>query len=178
VVLLFLHDQRGVLGGWAFSYGRGTPVQEDCVVRLALPWREAGPPNHHDDNVDSDQQVVNKELSLSRCRRIAWCGWRYSPKGGCRLPLSSDLERIQGHLPHKKPKYSLNTLFALQEDCVVRLALGSDSLRDVLANGEQVSHPYSRTMPRLLCRSWGGGAVSYGRGTPVCRTGPPLAERS
>ena len=29
-----------------------------------LPWREAGPPNHHDDKVDSDQQVVNKELSL------------------------------------------------------------------------------------------------------------------
>ena len=31
-----------------------------------LPWREAGPPNHHDDKVDSDQQVVNKELSLCR----------------------------------------------------------------------------------------------------------------
>ena len=31
-----------------------------------LPWREAGPPNHHDDKVDSDEQVVNKELSLSR----------------------------------------------------------------------------------------------------------------
>jgi len=30
-----------------------------------LPWREAGPPNHHDDKVDSDQEVVNKELSLS-----------------------------------------------------------------------------------------------------------------
>jgi len=29
-----------------------------------LPWREAGPPNHHDDTVDSEQQVVNKELSL------------------------------------------------------------------------------------------------------------------
>ena len=29
-----------------------------------LPWREAGPPTHHDDDVDSDQQVVNKELSL------------------------------------------------------------------------------------------------------------------
>ena len=28
-----------------------------------LPWREAGPPNHHDGRVDSDQQVVNKELS-------------------------------------------------------------------------------------------------------------------
>jgi len=25
-----------------------------------LPWREAGPPNHHDDKVDSDQWVVNK----------------------------------------------------------------------------------------------------------------------
>ena len=29
-----------------------------------LPWRKAGPPNHLDDKVDSDQQVVNKELSL------------------------------------------------------------------------------------------------------------------
>ena len=29
-----------------------------------LPWREAGPPNHHDDKVDSDQWVVNKELFL------------------------------------------------------------------------------------------------------------------
>ena len=26
--------------------------------------REAGPPNHVDDKVDSDQQVVNKEFSL------------------------------------------------------------------------------------------------------------------
>jgi hypothetical protein len=30
-----------------------------------LPWREAGPPNHHDNQADSDQEVVNKELSLS-----------------------------------------------------------------------------------------------------------------
>ena len=29
-----------------------------------LPWRDAGPPNHHDDKVDSDQQIVKKELSL------------------------------------------------------------------------------------------------------------------
>ena len=27
------------------------------------PWREAGPPNHHDEKVDSDQEVVNKTLS-------------------------------------------------------------------------------------------------------------------
>ena len=29
-----------------------------------LPWREAGPPDHHNDKVDSDQYVVNNELSL------------------------------------------------------------------------------------------------------------------
>ena len=33
---------------------------------LKLPWREAGPLNHHDNIVDSDQQVVNEELSLWR----------------------------------------------------------------------------------------------------------------
>ena len=27
------------------------------------PWREAGPPNHHDDEVISDQEVVNKDPS-------------------------------------------------------------------------------------------------------------------
>ena len=30
-----------------------------------LPWREAGPPYHHGKEVDLDQWVVNKELSLS-----------------------------------------------------------------------------------------------------------------
>ena len=64
----------------AFSYQRGTPVQikeglrtraqtigliPEAVVgesvalvqkrEFKLPWREAGPPNHHDDNADSDQ---------------------------------------------------------------------------------------------------------------------------
>ena len=29
-----------------------------------LLWREAGPSNHHDDNVDSDLLVVDEELSL------------------------------------------------------------------------------------------------------------------
>ena len=33
--------------------------------RLKVPWREAGPPHHHDDKVDSDEYVVNKEFSLS-----------------------------------------------------------------------------------------------------------------
>ena len=37
-----------------------------CVaqVEFKLPWREAGPPNHHDNKVDSDQLFVNNELSL------------------------------------------------------------------------------------------------------------------
>ena len=34
--------------------------------KLKPPWREAGPPNHVDDKVDSDLEVVNKELSLSK----------------------------------------------------------------------------------------------------------------
>ena len=34
-------------------------------VELKLMWREAGPPNHLNDKVDSDQQLVDQELSLS-----------------------------------------------------------------------------------------------------------------
>ena len=34
-------------------------------MEFKLSWREAGPLNQHDDIVDSDQYVVNKELSLS-----------------------------------------------------------------------------------------------------------------
>jgi hypothetical protein len=36
---------------------------------IKLPWREAGPPNYHDDEVNSDHQVVNEELSLSNATR-------------------------------------------------------------------------------------------------------------
>jgi len=34
-------------------------------VRIGLLCREASPPNHSDEKVDSDQLVVNKEVSLS-----------------------------------------------------------------------------------------------------------------
>jgi len=37
-----------------------------CLQGVQADLTEAGPPTHHDDKVDSDQQVVNKELSLSR----------------------------------------------------------------------------------------------------------------
>ena len=36
------------------------------------PWREAGPSNHLEEKVDSDQQVVNEEVSL--------CGHRCNVK--------------------------------------------------------------------------------------------------
>jgi len=30
-------------------------LQRGCVPQFKLPWRKAGPLNHHDDLVDSDQ---------------------------------------------------------------------------------------------------------------------------
>ena len=33
-----------------------------------LPWREAGPLNHHEDLEDSDQEVFNQKVSLCMCR--------------------------------------------------------------------------------------------------------------
>jgi len=38
-------------------------------LEFKFPWREAGPPNHLDDKVHSDQYVVNEELSI--CRGVA-----------------------------------------------------------------------------------------------------------
>ena len=35
-------------------------------MEFKLLWREVGPPNHHDDEVDLDQWVVNK--GFSHCR--------------------------------------------------------------------------------------------------------------
>ena len=47
----------------------GLCLQEDGYKAIwkgifKLPCREVGPPTPHDDEKDSDQQVVNKELSL------------------------------------------------------------------------------------------------------------------
>jgi len=46
---------------------------------------EASPPNHHDDKVDSDPQVVNTELFLSVLQKGV-------PRSGCILEL--DLEKM------------------------------------------------------------------------------------
>ena len=37
-------------------------------MEFKLPWCEAGPPNHHDDEVVSDQQVVKKNSVSPRHR--------------------------------------------------------------------------------------------------------------
>ena len=56
-----LNKTRMVLPQDGTEEGRCKAVRKE---EFKLPWREAGPPNHHDDKVDSDQQVVNTEVSL------------------------------------------------------------------------------------------------------------------
>ena len=50
--------------GSAEERWREVPRGDEESWRAKYPWREAGPPNHLDDRVDSDQQVVNEELTL------------------------------------------------------------------------------------------------------------------
>ena len=64
----------------------GFDAVKPCVaLNIAkLLWRKAGQPRHLVDAVDSDQEVVNKELSLS-------------------LSLAHHFHRaVQGNLAHKK----------------------------------------------------------------------------
>jgi len=39
----------------AFRGAQDGTCKATCKREFKLPWREAGPPNHHDDKVDSDQ---------------------------------------------------------------------------------------------------------------------------
>ena len=60
------------------------PRQQDIRLpgkgNLKLPWREAGPSNHLDDQADSDQQVANKDLSLQVGEHVSIWALR-APKG-------------------------------------------------------------------------------------------------
>jgi len=49
---------------------------------IQTPWREAGPPTHHDDKVDSDQEVVNQELSRSLGGRCGCAALGAAGRGG------------------------------------------------------------------------------------------------
>jgi len=53
------------------------------------PWREAGPPNHYDDKVDSDQYVVNNSRDQTGERRQRGGGIARKPRG----PRARDLRR-------------------------------------------------------------------------------------
>jgi len=82
--LVELLGEDGCLGPRLLLEGRGAPRREGrrerqlldlrCLEReFKLPWREAGPLYHHDDKVDSDQSVVNEELSRARVDESASC---------------------------------------------------------------------------------------------------------
>ena len=49
---------------WSDVWLYGVELEGRCRAtkkkEFKLPWREAGPPNHLNDAVNSDQQVVNK----------------------------------------------------------------------------------------------------------------------
>ena len=53
--------RAGAAGGASAS---DTGGKFELSWEFKLPWREANPPNHLDDQVDSDQYVVNTHLSL------------------------------------------------------------------------------------------------------------------
>ena len=58
---------------WCTYEGR---CQTSWKRRFKLPWREAGSPNHHDDIVDADQYVVNKELFQGLVVGVSGSGYR------------------------------------------------------------------------------------------------------
>ena len=54
-----------VLGAAAWHGAvKGGRCQATWIREFKVPWREADSPNHHDDVVDSDQQVVNDLVAM------------------------------------------------------------------------------------------------------------------
>ena len=53
--IFLLPDSDGSWGGAALPMAVLGLSSAHGVRELKLAWREAGPPNHHDDQVDSDQ---------------------------------------------------------------------------------------------------------------------------
>ena len=61
-------------------------------------WREAGPPNHHDDKVDSDQCNKEEEEEVQTVAMIAYLTEFKDAPG----PHMVKQLRLQGYLAHKK----------------------------------------------------------------------------
>ena len=55
------------------------------VGQFKRPWREAGPPSHHDDKVDSDLEVVHGEVAAAEGLALA-----ASRKVDVRLPVKEN----------------------------------------------------------------------------------------
>ena len=47
---------------------RRVPLDRPPPLPHQLPWREAGPPDHHDDKVDSDSPLVLRRVAFDRAR--------------------------------------------------------------------------------------------------------------
>ena len=79
------------VSGQDLGRGRAKNVHKATWKReFKLPWSEAGPPNHLDDEADSEQ-VVNKKLSLVCMLHVV----RRDPVGSSEL---SSLSMLRTHL--------------------------------------------------------------------------------
>ena len=59
------------------------------LLKVKLPWREAGPPKLDDAKVDLDQAVVNKELSLCSRWAARRCRATPCPESSSKSPTST-----------------------------------------------------------------------------------------
>ena len=68
-------------------------------MKSKFPWREAGPPNHHDGEVDSDQYVVDLEFSLSHYPRFL-----FDTLVSNMRERKTGRQAVQGYLAHKNQR--------------------------------------------------------------------------
>ena len=106
-----------------------------------LAWREAGPPNLHDDKVDADQQVVDNDVSLFQVggeRLVIYCqttGVSAAHATHCATyctPCRPLIRAFSGWIRTPPP-----TLFSRSEELMVRAAECHDKLAKLYL--EQVS---------------------------------------
>ena len=98
----------------------------------------------------------------SYLRRIDSCITQLKAQGPSRTCNESKEEDEEGRAQTCKPSATASTRTCRAESGY----RGTSLIRNSASLG-----PYSRTMHRTLWKPWlGGGAVSYERGTPVCRS--------
>jgi len=117
-----------------------------------LPWREAGPPNHHDDKVDSDQAVVNKELSLPdeamvlqrpRPPHTTTLAWALQPSTFARATFEVRCQRY----PRVKSLRSSYTGLYPQKKQIIKVRRDSGGHTSISAARERSLEPFRRAAP-------------------------------